>query len=133
MRIGQARAPHFTGARPEISANRVVVAVAAPSQMTTAIRGLIQPSPRSSGCIGLNSVRASFYGWNQTDRFIAASRAAGFRQAGHFVFPKNYASSIRKLSNRRLSAGASGNEQFPLDQCSFRTTFFTRSSMKASA
>jgi site-specific DNA-methyltransferase (adenine-specific) len=37
----------------------------------------------------------SFYGWNQTERFIAAWRAAGFWLAAHFVFAKKYASSVR--------------------------------------
>jgi len=37
----------------------------------------------------------SFYGWNQAERFIAAWRAAGFWLAGHFVFAKKYASSVR--------------------------------------
>jgi site-specific DNA-methyltransferase (adenine-specific) len=39
----------------------------------------------------------SFYGWNQADRFIAAWRAAGFWLAGHLVFSKSYASSIRLM------------------------------------
>jgi adenine-specific DNA-methyltransferase len=42
-----------------------------------------------------DSFCVSFYGWNQADRFIASWRAAGFRLAGHFVFAKDYASSIR--------------------------------------
>jgi adenine-specific DNA-methyltransferase len=42
-----------------------------------------------------DSLCVSFYGWNQADRFIAAWRAAGFWLAGHFVFAKGYASSIR--------------------------------------
>jgi site-specific DNA-methyltransferase (adenine-specific) len=42
-----------------------------------------------------DSFCVSFYGWNQADRFIAAWREAGFWLAGHFVFAKNYASSIR--------------------------------------
>jgi adenine-specific DNA-methyltransferase len=42
-----------------------------------------------------DSFCVSFYGWNQADRFITAWRAAGFRLAGHFVFAKKYASSIR--------------------------------------
>jgi DNA modification methylase len=42
-----------------------------------------------------DSLCVSFYGWNQADKFIAAWRAAGFWLAGHFVFSKNYASSIR--------------------------------------
>jgi DNA modification methylase len=44
-----------------------------------------------------DSFCVSFYGWNQADRFIAAWRAAGFWLAGHIVFSKSYASSIRLM------------------------------------
>jgi adenine-specific DNA-methyltransferase len=44
-----------------------------------------------------DSVCVSFYGWNQADRFIAAWRTAGFWLAGHIVFSKNYASTIRLM------------------------------------
>lgn len=37
----------------------------------------------------------SFYGWPSADRFMAAYREAGFRLAGHFVFPKSYSSQTR--------------------------------------
>jgi site-specific DNA-methyltransferase (adenine-specific) len=37
----------------------------------------------------------SFYGWGQTDRFLAAWRAAGLRPIGHFVFAKSYHSQAR--------------------------------------
>ena len=37
----------------------------------------------------------SFYGWNKVDLFMAAWRGAGFRVAGHIVFRKDYASSVR--------------------------------------
>ena len=37
----------------------------------------------------------SFYSWSKADRFIAAWRTAGFQLAGHIVFSKGYASSIR--------------------------------------
>lgn len=37
----------------------------------------------------------SFYGWTQTDRFIAAWRKAGFRIVGHIVFRKRYVSCAR--------------------------------------
>ena len=37
----------------------------------------------------------SFYGWNKVDLFMAAWRASGFRIAGHIVFRKEYASSVR--------------------------------------
>jgi len=39
----------------------------------------------------------SFYGWPHADQFLTAWRAAGFRVAGHFVFPKPYASSTGVL------------------------------------
>jgi len=39
----------------------------------------------------------SFYGWPHADRFLAAWRTAGFRIAGHFVFPKRYTSGTRLL------------------------------------
>ena len=42
-----------------------------------------------------DSYCVSFYGWNQADRFIAAWRRAGFQMAGHIVFNKSYASSVR--------------------------------------
>jgi adenine-specific DNA-methyltransferase len=37
----------------------------------------------------------SFYGWPNADKFLHAYRAAGFRVAGHFAFPKRYASTTR--------------------------------------
>jgi site-specific DNA-methyltransferase (adenine-specific) len=46
----------------------------------------------------------SFYGWNQTDRFFAAWKAAGFRIAGHITFPKRYSSSVRLLRYQHESA-----------------------------
>jgi site-specific DNA-methyltransferase (adenine-specific) len=39
----------------------------------------------------------SFYGWPHVDRFMQAWREAGFRIAGHFVFPKRYTSSEKYL------------------------------------
>ena len=39
-----------------------------------------------------DSYCVSFYGWPQVDRFMAAFREAGFRIAGHLVFPKQYCS-----------------------------------------
>lgn len=39
-----------------------------------------------------DSFCVSFYGWPNVHRFMAAYRAAGFRVAGHFVFPKHYTS-----------------------------------------
>jgi DNA modification methylase len=44
-----------------------------------------------------NSFCVSFYGWPQADRFMNAFRAAGFRIAGHLVFPKRYTSATRHL------------------------------------
>ncbi len=46
----------------------------------------------------------SFYGWTQTDRFIAAWRSAGFRIVGHIVFRKRYASASRFVSYTHESA-----------------------------
>jgi hypothetical protein len=37
----------------------------------------------------------SFYGWPNADKFLTAYRVAGFRVAGHFVFPKRYTSKTR--------------------------------------
>jgi DNA modification methylase len=42
-----------------------------------------------------DSFCVSFYGWNKIDLFMTAWRAAGFRIAGHIVFRKSYASSVR--------------------------------------
>lgn len=39
----------------------------------------------------------SFYGWNKVDLFMSAWREAGFRIAGHVVFRKRYASSVRYM------------------------------------
>jgi len=44
-----------------------------------------------------DSFCVSFYGWNKIDLFMAAWRAAGFRIAGHIVFRKRYASSVRYM------------------------------------
>jgi adenine-specific DNA-methyltransferase len=40
----------------------------------------------------------SFYAWNKVDRFMEAWSKAGFKVAGHIVFPKRYASSSRFMS-----------------------------------
>ena len=40
-----------------------------------------------------DSFAVSFYGWPSADKFLQAYRAAGFRVAGHLMFPKRYASS----------------------------------------
>jgi adenine-specific DNA-methyltransferase len=42
-----------------------------------------------------DSFCVSFYGWHKADQFLQAYRAVGFRVAGHFVFPKRYASGTR--------------------------------------
>jgi site-specific DNA-methyltransferase (adenine-specific) len=57
----------------------------------------------------------SFYGWNKTDAFMTAWREAGFRIAGHIVFRKRYASSVRHLRYRHESAYllAKGYPAFP--------------------
>jgi site-specific DNA-methyltransferase (adenine-specific) len=39
----------------------------------------------------------SFYGWNRTDLFFQAWKAAGFRIVGHITFPKRYTSTTRLL------------------------------------
>lgn len=51
-----------------------------------------------------NSLCVSFYGWTQTDRFMGAWRAAGFRIVGHIVFRKKYASASRFVSYTHESA-----------------------------
>lgn len=57
----------------------------------------------------------SFYGWTQTDRFMTAWRAAGFRIVGHVVFRKRYASKARFVEYRHESAYvlAKGNPALP--------------------
>ena len=39
-----------------------------------------------------DSFCVSFYGWPKADLFLTAYRAAGFRVAAHFAFPKRYTS-----------------------------------------
>jgi len=51
-----------------------------------------------------DSLCVSFYGWTQTDRFMSAWRAAGFRIVGHIVFRKRYASRARFVSYTHESA-----------------------------
>lgn len=51
-----------------------------------------------------DSLCVSFYGWTQTDRFMSAWRAAGFRIVGHMVFRKKYASASRFVSYTHESA-----------------------------
>jgi DNA modification methylase len=51
-----------------------------------------------------NAFCVSFYGWNQTDRFFAAWKAAGFRIGGHITFPKRYSSSVRLVRYQHESA-----------------------------
>lgn len=51
-----------------------------------------------------DSLCVSFYGWTQTDRFIAAWRKAGFRIVGHIVFRKNYTSRARFVGYNHESA-----------------------------
>lgn len=50
------------------------------------------------------SLCVSFYGWNATDKFIGAWRAAGFRIVGHLVFIKRYASSSRFVQGKHEQA-----------------------------
>lgn len=51
-----------------------------------------------------NSFCVSFYGWTSADRFIGAWRDAGFRIAGHLVFQKRYASSVRYVRRQHEQA-----------------------------
>lgn len=57
----------------------------------------------------------SFYGWNAVDVFMQAWKSAGFRVAGHLVFPKGYASSTRYLGHCHEQAYllAKGNAALP--------------------
>jgi site-specific DNA-methyltransferase (adenine-specific) len=61
----------------------------------------------------------SFYGWQAADQFIDAWRAAGLRIAGHLVFRKPYASSVRYLAHHHeqaylLTKGRAVPPPFPL-------------------
>jgi hypothetical protein len=58
------------------------------SWLSPAFAEIFRILPRDGFCV-------TFYGWSQADRFIAAWRHAGFRLAGHFSFPKVYASTER--------------------------------------
>jgi len=62
-----------------------------------------------------DSFCVSFYGWNDTDRFIVAWRKAGFRLAGHLVFTKPYTCSARFLQSRHEQAYllSKGNPALP--------------------
>jgi len=62
----------------------------------------------------------SFYGWNKADIFLSAWRAAGFRIAGHIVFRKSYASSVRFMRYQHEQAYllAKGDAAPPLDPLS---------------
>ena len=62
-----------------------------------------------------DALAVSFYAWNRADLFIEAWRAAGFRLAGHIVFRKRYASSVRFLRYEHESAYllAKGQPGFP--------------------
>lgn len=51
-----------------------------------------------------DSLCVSFYGWTQTDRFMAAWRKADFRVVGHIVFRKSYASATRFVRYTHESA-----------------------------
>jgi site-specific DNA-methyltransferase (adenine-specific) len=63
-----------------------------------------------------DSFCVSFYGWNKIDLFMAAWRAAGFRIAGHIVFRKRYASSVRYMRYEHEQAYllAKGDPSLPL-------------------
>ncbi|MGA2337538.1 MAG: DNA methyltransferase [Terriglobales bacterium] len=62
----------------------------------------------------------SFYGWNKTDLFMAAWRAAGLRIVGHIVFRKAYASSVRFMRYQHEQAYllAKGDVASPADPLS---------------
>jgi len=62
-----------------------------------------------------DSFCVSFYGWNKADLFLSAWRNAGFRIAGHIVFRKQYASSVRFMRYQHEQAYllAKGNPQAP--------------------
>lgn len=51
-----------------------------------------------------DALMVSFYGWNRTDRFIAAWKAAGFRIVGHLVFTKSYSSKAAYVGYRHECA-----------------------------
>jgi site-specific DNA-methyltransferase (adenine-specific) len=51
-----------------------------------------------------DSFCVSFYGWPKADLFLQAYRAAGFKVAGHFSFPKRYTSSTRYVRYQHESA-----------------------------
>jgi DNA modification methylase len=62
-----------------------------------------------------DSFAVSFYGWPHVDRFMQAWREAGFRIAGHFVFPKRYTSASKYLRYQHECAYllAKGNPLVP--------------------
>ncbi|MFC3071601.1 DNA methyltransferase [Shinella pollutisoli] len=65
----------------------------------------LEPASRAMFRVLKNdSLCVSFYGWTQTDRFMSAWRAAGFRIVGHIVFRKRYASRARFVSYTHESA-----------------------------
>jgi adenine-specific DNA-methyltransferase len=51
-----------------------------------------------------DSFCVSFYGWSKVDLFMQAWRAAGFKIAGHFTFPKRYTSSSGKVRYQHENA-----------------------------
>ena len=51
-----------------------------------------------------NTFCVTFYGYTKTDLFMDAWKSAGFRVAGHFVFPKKYASSSYHTEYRHEQA-----------------------------
>lgn len=78
----------------------------------------LEPAARAMYRVLKNdSLCVSFYGWTQTDRFMSAWRAAGFRIVGHIVFRKRYASKARFVSYTHESAYvlAKGQPALPCD------------------
>ena len=51
-----------------------------------------------------DSFCVSFYGWPNAGKFVTAFLDAGFRIAGHFVFPKPYTSPVRAMSATSTNA-----------------------------
>jgi len=62
-----------------------------------------------------NSFLVSFYGWPKVDEFFAAWKAAGFRPAGHLVWPKRYSSGrgLLAYSHEQAYLLAKGNPPRP--------------------
>lgn len=51
-----------------------------------------------------DSYCVSFYGWGRADRFLNVWRECGFHPVGHFVWVKQYASTVRHVQMKHESA-----------------------------